>query len=174
MEPPCSRSPRTRMLQTTLPWLPWTSGGAIIFGAVMLGAPFAARHHKQIIAVLLTAVAITLAAFSIACSSGGTGSAVCETSAVQRAGDTNWYRKRCKHGTSDGDGYRSVKEKVIPPPERATPNTCGPFLPHYFRNRCLFAKRLPSLVILPMHARPHRFILLRNPEFQTLSSERVA
>jgi hypothetical protein len=58
------------------PVAPWTSGGAIVFGAVMLGAPFAARRRKQIIAVLLTAVAITLAAFSMACSTGGTGSAV--------------------------------------------------------------------------------------------------
>ena len=54
------------------PVAPWTSGGAIVFGAVMLGAPFAARRRKQIIAVLLTAVAMTLAVFSMACSTGGT------------------------------------------------------------------------------------------------------
>jgi hypothetical protein len=52
---------------THVPVVPWTGGGAIIFGAVLLGAPFAARRRKQTIAVLLTAAAITLAGFSMAC-----------------------------------------------------------------------------------------------------------
>ena len=59
------------------PVAPWTSGGAIRFRRSLYLVPRSrARRRKQIIAVLLTAVAITLAAFSMACSTGGTGSAV--------------------------------------------------------------------------------------------------
>jgi hypothetical protein len=56
------------------PVAPWTSGGAVVFGAVLLGAPFMARR-KRVLAVLLTGAVISLAGFSIACS-GGTGRTV--------------------------------------------------------------------------------------------------
>ena len=49
------------------PVAPWTGGGAVVFGAVMLGAPFAVRRRKKTLAVLLTTAAITLAGFSMAC-----------------------------------------------------------------------------------------------------------
>jgi hypothetical protein len=49
------------------PVTPWTGASAVVFGAVMLGAPFAARSRKKTLAVLLTAAAITLAGFSMAC-----------------------------------------------------------------------------------------------------------
>jgi FG-GAP-like repeat len=57
------------------PVAPWSSGGTIMLGAVLLGAPLAARR-KQVIAVLLTAAAITLAGFSMACGKGGTSTPV--------------------------------------------------------------------------------------------------
>jgi Big-like domain-containing protein/VCBS repeat protein len=50
-----------------VPVAPWTSGGAVVFGAVLLGAPFTARR-RRVLAVLLTAAAISLAGFSMACS----------------------------------------------------------------------------------------------------------
>jgi hypothetical protein len=50
-----------------VPVAPWTSGGAVVFGAVLLGAPFTARRRRAL-AVLLTATAISLAGFSMACS----------------------------------------------------------------------------------------------------------
>ena len=50
-----------------VPVAPWTSGGAVMFGAVLLGVPFTALRRRTL-AVLLTAVAIKLAGFSMACS----------------------------------------------------------------------------------------------------------
>ena len=50
---------------------PWTSGWRGSFGAVLLGAPFTAPAGKGALAVLLTAAAIMLAGFSMAC--GGQG-----------------------------------------------------------------------------------------------------
>ena len=51
-----------------MPIAPWTGGGAVVFGAVLL-APFTARR-KRALAVLLTAVAMSLAGLSMACSGG--------------------------------------------------------------------------------------------------------
>lgn len=51
-----------------IPIAPWTSGGAVVFGAILL-APFT-TCRKRALAVLLTAVAISLAGLSIACSGG--------------------------------------------------------------------------------------------------------
>ena len=56
-----------------VPVAPWTSGGAVVFGAVLLGAPFTLRR-KRTLAVLLTAAAITLAGFSMACSGAASSS----------------------------------------------------------------------------------------------------
>ncbi len=50
-----------------VPVAPWMSGGAVMFGAVLLGAPFTVRRRRTL-AVLLTATAIMLAGFSMACS----------------------------------------------------------------------------------------------------------
>jgi hypothetical protein len=50
-----------------VPVAPWTSGGAVMFGAVLLGVPFTALRRRTL-AVLLTAVAIMLVGFSMACS----------------------------------------------------------------------------------------------------------
>jgi subtilase family serine protease len=52
------------------PRLPWKSGGLVMFCAVLLGAPFA-RRRSQLLAVLLTALAITAASLLVAC--GGSG-----------------------------------------------------------------------------------------------------
>jgi hypothetical protein len=49
------------------PTLPWKSGGALVFGAMLLGAPFAQRR-KRLLAVLLTAAAISLVGFAMSCS----------------------------------------------------------------------------------------------------------
>ncbi len=53
------------------PALPWQSGGAIVFGAVLLGVPLTMRR-KRVLAVLLIAATIIVAGFSVACSSGST------------------------------------------------------------------------------------------------------
>ena len=50
------------------PAQPWKAGGALMLCSV-LGVPFAARR-KQVLAILLTALAITMAGFSMACSGG--------------------------------------------------------------------------------------------------------
>ena len=50
------------------PTQPWKTGGALMLCSV-LGLPFAGRR-KQVLAVLLTALAITMAGFSMACSGG--------------------------------------------------------------------------------------------------------
>lgn len=50
------------------PVSPW-SGSIVVFGAMLLGVPFALRR-KQTLAILLTAAAISLAGYSMACSSG--------------------------------------------------------------------------------------------------------
>ncbi len=56
------------------PARPWKSGGAIMLCAVLLGAPFGLRR-KRAIAVLLTALTISLAGLLLACGSGsGSGS----------------------------------------------------------------------------------------------------
>lgn len=49
------------------PALPWQSGGAIVFGAVLLGVPFSVRR-KHVMAVLIVAATIMLVGFSLACS----------------------------------------------------------------------------------------------------------
>ncbi len=54
----------------TAPWKSGKGGGAVLFCAVLLGAPFTVRR-KQALAVLLTASAICLAGFSLACGGGG-------------------------------------------------------------------------------------------------------
>jgi len=46
------------------------SGGAVIFGSVLLGAPFT-RRRKRALAVLFTALAISAAGLLVAC--GGSG-----------------------------------------------------------------------------------------------------
>jgi hypothetical protein len=51
------------------PAVPWKSGGALVFCAVLLGAPFGRR--KRVVAVLLTALAISLAGLLMACGGGG-------------------------------------------------------------------------------------------------------
>jgi hypothetical protein len=51
-----------------IPVAPWTGGGAVVFGTVLL-APFTARR-KRALAVLFTAGAISLAGLSTACSGG--------------------------------------------------------------------------------------------------------
>jgi hypothetical protein len=53
-----------------IPALPWTNGGVIVLGAVLLGAPFGLRR-KRAIAVPLTALAISLAGLLMACGGGG-------------------------------------------------------------------------------------------------------
>ena len=57
------------------PMLPWQSGGAAAFGVVLLGAPLTLRNRRAL-AALLTAAAIALAGFSMACSSGSGSSPV--------------------------------------------------------------------------------------------------
>jgi len=53
---------------------PWKSGGAVVFCAVLLGAPFSRRRRHRVAALLMT-LAISLAAFMVACGgSGGGGS----------------------------------------------------------------------------------------------------
>jgi subtilase family serine protease len=56
-----------------VPGLPWKTGGALVFCAVLLGAPFSARR-KPIMTVLLAAAAILAAGFLISCGGGGSGS----------------------------------------------------------------------------------------------------
>lgn len=51
------------------PALPWQSGGAIVFGAVLLGVPLTVRR-KRVLAVLLVAATIIIGGFLVACSSG--------------------------------------------------------------------------------------------------------
>jgi len=55
------------------PRLPWKSGGAVMFCAVLLGAPFTGRR-KRALAVLLTALAISAAGLLVACSGSGSSS----------------------------------------------------------------------------------------------------
>jgi subtilase family serine protease len=57
-----------------VPAAPWKSGGALVFCAVLLGAPFTLRR-KRTLAVLLTALAISLAGFLMSCGGGGSGKA---------------------------------------------------------------------------------------------------
>jgi hypothetical protein len=54
-----------------VPALPWQSGGAIVFGAVLLGVPLTVRR-KRVLAVLLVAATIMLAGFCVACSNAPT------------------------------------------------------------------------------------------------------
>jgi hypothetical protein len=60
----------TKSAANRSPRLPWKSGGPVMFCAVLLGAPFA-RRRSQLQAVLLTALAITVASLLVAC--GGSG-----------------------------------------------------------------------------------------------------
>ena len=53
------------------PAIPWKSGGALVFGAVLLGAPLSVRR-KRVLAVLLTALTISLAGVLMSC--GGASS----------------------------------------------------------------------------------------------------
>jgi hypothetical protein len=62
-----------------VPGLPWKGGGAMMLCAVLLGAPFSLRR-KRAIAVLLTALAISLAGLLMAC--GGGSSARSSTATV--------------------------------------------------------------------------------------------
>jgi len=52
------------------PTVPWKSGGAVMFCAVLLGTPIT-RRRKHAIAVLMTAFAISLAGLLVACGGGG-------------------------------------------------------------------------------------------------------
>jgi hypothetical protein len=61
-----------------VPTLPWKSGGVLVFGAVLLGAPFTLRR-KRVLAVLLTALAIALAGFAISCGGGRKSTAAATT-----------------------------------------------------------------------------------------------
>lgn len=49
------------------PAVPWNSGGAIAFGVLLVGAPLTLRR-KRVLAVLLTAGALTMAGLLISCS----------------------------------------------------------------------------------------------------------
>jgi hypothetical protein len=51
------------------PRLPWTNG-LIAFGAVLVGVPLA-RRRKRVMAVLLTALAISTLGFLMSCGGGG-------------------------------------------------------------------------------------------------------
>lgn len=55
------------------PAIPWETSGALVFCAVLLGAPLGARR-KPMLTVLLVAVAILAAGFLISCGGGGSGS----------------------------------------------------------------------------------------------------
>ncbi len=55
------------------PAVPWKSSGVVMLCAVLLGAPFSFRRNRAI-AVLLTIVAISLAAFLMACGEGSSSS----------------------------------------------------------------------------------------------------
>jgi hypothetical protein len=52
------------------PCLPWKSGGPVMFCAVLLGAPLA-RRKGQLLALLLTALAILAAGVLVGCSGSG-------------------------------------------------------------------------------------------------------
>ena len=60
------------------PVAPWSSGGSIVLGAVLLGAPFSLRK-KRVLAVLLMALTISAAGFLMSC--GGSGSSSSTTPA---------------------------------------------------------------------------------------------
>jgi len=60
----------TKRAANRSPRLPWKSGGPVMLCAVLLGAPFA-RRRGQLLAVLLTALAIAAAGLLVAC--GGSG-----------------------------------------------------------------------------------------------------
>jgi len=64
----------TKSAANRSPRLPWKRGGPLMFCAVLLGAPFA-RRRSQLLAVLLTALAITVASFLVACGGSGGNSA---------------------------------------------------------------------------------------------------
>ncbi len=55
------------------PAVPWKSGGAVMFCAVLLGAPFT-RRRKRALAVLLIALAVVGGGFLMSCG-GGSGTA---------------------------------------------------------------------------------------------------
>jgi hypothetical protein len=60
----------TKSAANRSPRLPWKSGGPVMFCAVLLGAPFA-RRRSQLLAVLLTALAILAAGVLVGCSGSG-------------------------------------------------------------------------------------------------------
>ena len=64
----------TKSAANRSPRLPWKSGGPVMFCAVLLGAPFA-RRRSQLLAVLLTALAISAASLLVACSGSSGNSA---------------------------------------------------------------------------------------------------
>jgi subtilase family serine protease len=64
----------TKSAANRSPRLPWKSGGPVMFCAVLLGAPFA-RRRSQLLAVLLTALAIAAASLLVACSGSSGNSA---------------------------------------------------------------------------------------------------
>jgi hypothetical protein len=64
------------------PPLPWKSGGPLMFCAVLLGVPFA-RRRSQLLAVLLTALAVSAAGLLVGCSgSGGSSTPLPQTYTV--------------------------------------------------------------------------------------------
>jgi hypothetical protein len=52
------------------PAIPWKSGGAVMFCAVLLGAPFT-RRRKRALAVLMLALAVVGGGFLMSCGGGG-------------------------------------------------------------------------------------------------------
>ena len=64
----------TKSAANRSPRFPWKSGGPMMFCAVLLGAPLA-RRKGQLLAVLLTALAIAAASLLVACSGSGGNSA---------------------------------------------------------------------------------------------------
>lgn len=55
------------------PAVPWKGGGAVMLCAMLLGGPFAFRRKQRTSAILLTALAISMAGFPMACGSSSAG-----------------------------------------------------------------------------------------------------
>ncbi len=69
------------------PSAPWKSSGTLMFCAVLLGAPFALRRRRTI-AVLLSALSISLAGFLIACGAGSSPTKTTTQTPTQTAART--------------------------------------------------------------------------------------
>ena len=72
----------TKSVANRSPRLPWKSCGPVMFCAVLLGVPFA-RRRSQLLAVLLTALAVSAAGLLVGCSgSGGSSTPLPQTYTV--------------------------------------------------------------------------------------------